>query len=115
MTHDKTFAGTLLVHNVYFSLNDRSDEACQRLVEACRTYLPAHDGVVFFACGVLEDELRRDVNDRDFDVALHIIFQDRAAHDRYQVSANHLRFIAENKDNWKRVRVFDSLAGQTAR
>jgi len=32
-----------------------------------------------FAAGTLADELNRPVNDRDFDVALHIVFQDRKA------------------------------------
>jgi hypothetical protein len=99
---------SLLAHNVFFALHDRSEPARARLLEACRKYLALHDGVVFFACGVLADELRRDVNDRDFDVALHIVFRDQAAHDRYQETPAHLQFIAENKANWKAVRVFDS-------
>ncbi len=100
----------LLAHNVYFSLHDRTEAARTRLLEACRKHLPGHAGIVLFACGVLADELRREVNDRDFDVGLHILFRDQAAHDAYQDSAAHHRFIAENKDTWKRVRVFDSLA-----
>ena len=52
--------------------------------------------------------LRAPVNDRDFDVALHIVFKDRAAHDQYQDAPRHKQFIDENKDNWKKVRVFDS-------
>jgi hypothetical protein len=113
MTPSHSTAGPLLVHNVYFSLHDRSEAARARLLEACRKHLPGHAGIVFFACGVLADELRREVNDHDFDVSLHIIFRDRAAHDVYQDSADHHRFIAENKSTWKRVRVFDSMAGQT--
>jgi hypothetical protein len=103
----------LLVHNVYFALIDSSPHARQRLVDACRKYLPNHPGIVFFACGVLADELNREVNDRDFDVGLHIIFKDQAAHDHYQNTEAHLSFIAENKSTWRRVRVFDSVAGQT--
>ena len=33
----------------------------------------------------------------------------QAAHDAYQPSPGHQQFIAENKTNWKRVRVFDSV------
>ena len=44
-----------------------------------------------------------------FDVALHVVFTDRAAHDAYQADATHDRFIAEMKHNWAKVRVFDSL------
>jgi hypothetical protein len=104
----------LLVHNVYFTLNDRSPVAVQRLIDACRKYLPGHAGIVFFACGGLADELRREVNVRDWDVGLHIIFQDQAAHDAYQDSAAHHQFIAENRASWRQVRVFDSVAGQSA-
>lgn len=99
----------LLAHNVFFALHDRSESARQQLLAACRKYLAPHSGIVFFACGVLADELRREVNDRDFDVALHIVFRDQAAHDHYQSTPAHLQFIAENKSNWKNVRVFDSV------
>jgi hypothetical protein len=108
-----THADGLLVHNVYFQLSDRSPEAKYQLVQACRKYLPGHRGIVFFACGVLAEALDREVNDRDFDVALHIVFQDQAAHDHYQDTPAHHQFIAENKANWNTVRVFDSVAGQS--
>ena len=48
-------------------------------------------------------------NDVQFDVALHIVFKDIASHDKYAVAKRHKQFIAENKDNWKKVRVFDSI------
>ncbi len=105
-------ARTLLAHNVYFSLNDRSDAAREKLVAACKKYLSGHPGTVFFAAGVLAGELDRPVNDRDFDVALHVIFDSREAHDRYQKDARHLKFIEENTSNWKKVRVFDSYVGK---
>jgi hypothetical protein len=103
----------LLVHNVFFSLEDRSTEAKNKLLQACRKYLTEHPGIVFFACGVLAEELKREVNDRDFDVGLHVVFKDKAAHDHYQLSAAHHRVIAENRANWKKVRVFDSTASQS--
>ena len=31
-----------------------------------------------------------------------------AAHDAYQKAERHLKFIEENEDTWKKVRVFDS-------
>jgi hypothetical protein len=99
----------MLAHNVYFSLKDPSPAARQRLVAACQKYLSQHPGTVFFAAGTRAEALNRDVNDRDFDVGLHVIFTDQAAHDRYQAAPAHHQFIAENKDNWKKVRVFDSV------
>jgi hypothetical protein len=53
-------------------------------------------------------DLVREVNQRDFDIALQLVFESREAHDRYQAHERHQRFIAENRDNWARVRVFDA-------
>jgi len=103
----------LLAHNVFFTLKDNSAAAKEKLAAACRKYLTPHPGIVFFACGTRAEELKREVNDRDFDVGLHIIFQDQAAHDRYQEAPLHFQFIDENKANWKTVRVFDSVVEQT--
>lgn len=104
--------GPMLAHNVYFSLKDNSAEAKNRLVAACRKHLSKHEGEVFFAAGTLAEDLQREVNDRDFDVALHIFFKDKASHDKYQDAQRHRKFIEENKDNWKKVRVFDSVIRQ---
>jgi hypothetical protein len=97
-----------LVHCVYFTLKDNTPEARKKLVAACEKYLTKHPGEVFFSAGPRVDELDRGVNDRDFDVALVIVFKDKAAHDQYQDAKRHKQFIAENKAAWKKVRVFDS-------
>ena len=99
----------MIVHDVYLALKDNSAAARQKLVDACKKYLSKHPGEVFFAAGTLAEDLKREVNDRDFDVALHIVFRDRKAHDQYQDAPRHKQFIDENKDNWKKVRVFDSV------
>ena len=98
-----------LSHDVYFTLPDNTAAAGAKLVADCKKYLGGHPGEAFFACGTRAEDFRRDVNDQKFDVALHIIFEDQAAHDAYQAAARHDQFIAENKANWKQVRVFDSL------
>jgi hypothetical protein len=102
-------SGPLLSHDVYFSLKDNSPAAKKKLVAACKKYLSGHDGEVFFAAGVLVESLKRKVNDLEFDVALHIVFKDLAAQEKYQVAKRHQQFIDENKQNWKKVRVFDSF------
>lgn len=102
-------AEALLAHNVYFTLTDSSTAARNRLLETCKKYLSTHPGTVFFAVGTRATELSRPVNDLEFDIGLHIIFQNQAAHDAYQVAPLHEQFVEENKGNWKRVRVFDSL------
>ena len=99
----------VLSHDVYFSLNDASPAARAQLVAACKKHLTGHEGALSFSAGVLAAELARPVNDRDFDVALHITFANRAAHDKYQDAPRHKQFIEENQKNWKKVRVFDSM------
>jgi hypothetical protein len=98
-----------LVHNVYFSLNDRSDVAALKLVADCNLYLASQPGILFFAAGTLAKDLNREVNDRDWDVSLHIVFATPQHQEDYQVDPMHLKFIAENKSTWAKVRVFDSL------
>lgn len=98
----------MLAHSVFFSLHDPSRDSIAALVAACREYLDGHPGVVFFGVGTLNPDLDRPVNDRAFDVALHVVFESKAAHDAYQVAPRHLRFIEENKPSWKQVRIFDA-------
>ena len=97
-----------LAHMVFFTLKERTPENTDALVAACRKYLNVQPGIVFFAAGPLCKELDREVNDHDFDVALHLVFEDKAAHDAYQDDPTHQQFINENKATWAKVRVFDS-------
>jgi len=100
-----------LAHIVYFTLLENSPERVEELCAACRHYLTGHDGTVYFSVGTLVPDLDREVNQRDFDVALHLVFSDRQSHDLYQVSDRHQEFIALNRDNWSQVRVYDSNLG----
>jgi hypothetical protein len=96
----------LLSHDVYFTMKDRKN--VDKLVAACHKYLSGHTGEVFYAAGPRAKDLEREVNDKDFDVALHIVFKDKASQDQYQDAPRHKQFIDENKDDWAKVRVFDS-------
>ena len=97
----------MLAHAVYFSLKDRSATAVEKLLASCRTHLTDHPGTTFFSVGTCAP-YDRQVNDRDFDVALLIVFESRAAHDAYQAADRHETFIAENATTWAGVRVFDA-------
>ena len=105
---EKKAKGPALVHNVFFSLKDASGESKKKFIAACKKYLTKHPGEVYFAVGPIASELERPVNDVNFDICLTIVFEDRAAHDKYADAKRHLAFIEENKDSWKKVRVFDS-------
>jgi hypothetical protein len=98
----------MLAHNVYFALNDRSPEAVEKILADCQKYLTGHSGVIFYAAGRRTPDLNRPVNDVEFDVALQVVFENKAAHDEYQKSQRHQTFIAENNSNWKKIRVFDA-------
>ncbi len=98
-----------LSHNVYFKLREGSEKSAAQLMAGCREYLSGHEGSLYFSVGTRAKELTREVNDKDFDVSLIVVFCDQAAHDKYQTHPRHLKFIEENKDLWDSVRVFDSL------
>lgn len=97
-----------LAHIVFFSLNDPSEASRNKLVDACKKYLDKHDGVVYFGVGVNAPEYDREVNDRNYDVALHLVFRTATEQDVYQTHPRHLEFIQQCKPLWKSVRVFDS-------
>lgn len=101
-------APPMIVHNVYFTLHESTPANRQKLVESCRKHLMGHPGVVYCSAGVLSQPLARPVNDREFDVGLHVVFRSMADHDAYQTHPRHLQFIEENKPTWKKVRVFDA-------
>jgi len=96
-------------HNVYFSLKDKSAEKVAALIADSKATLAPIAGIESFVCGIPEPEATRDVNDRDWDVALHVLFVSKAAHDAYQVDAQHDVYVERNADNWARVRVFDTV------
>lgn len=108
MARTNTTAEPQLAHMVYFKLTDNSGANKAKLLAACKAFLSGHPGTVSFAVGTLANDLNREVNDRDFDVSLHLVFANKAAHDKYDQHPKHLKFIEENKDNWAKVRVFDS-------
>lgn len=96
-------------HNVFFTLNDKSSPAVEQFIADSKRYLAVIPGINSFACGVIEAELDREVNDRDFDVALHVLFESKETHDAYQIAPEHNEFVARNSDNWTAVRVFDTV------
>ena len=98
----------MIAHNVYFTLKDNSPEAQRALLDACHNYLSHHAGIIHFWCGVLAEDHVRDVNDRDWEVGLHVIFEDKAAHDYYHDHPDHQQFVAEMQSNWAASRVFDT-------
>lgn len=98
----------IIGHMVYFTLKNSTPDNIAQLLLACQKYLSNHPGTIYFGVGTLAEGFDREVNDQSWDVALHLVFCDKEAHDAYQVHPRHEQFIAENKETWQSVRVFDS-------
>jgi hypothetical protein len=95
-------------HSVYFKLKEPTTENVDALVADIKDKLDGHPGVLVFNVGVVGTDFTRPVNDNNFEVALYLLFENRAAHDTYQVSERHQAYIAGNKESWAAVRVFDA-------
>ena len=95
-------------HMVFFELKDKSPEAKKKLVDACYKYLKNHDGVLYFSAGPRAEEAKEAVSATDWDVALHIVFKNKAALDKYIPHPDHKKFVDDNKAGWKGVKVYDS-------
>ncbi len=104
-----------LAHVVFFTLKDRSSEARQKLIAACLEDLTGHEGTVSFSVGTIAEDVVEPVSDRDFDVALHLMFENKEANATYQKSRRHQKFLEENKATWSKVRVFDSYLAPISR
>ena len=104
---DAAEKGPMLAHNVYFTLKDNSEAAKKAVVDDGHSLLAPLPGILFYAAGTVSD-VQRDVIDKDYDVALHCVFESKAAMEKYLVAPKHLEFVAKHKANWKKVRVFDS-------
>ena len=98
-----------VAHNVFFEMKDKSAEAKKKVVDACYKYLKNHDGVLSFSAGVRAEGVKEPVSAADWDVGLHIVFKDKASLAKYGPHPDHRKFIDENKENWKGVKVYDSL------
>ena len=97
-------------HCVYFTLLDHSNSALELFLESAHRYLSDHEGCVYFGVGLRSEQHQREVNDEEFHVALTLVFDSQASHDKYQMAPRHLKFMETQWANWSSVRVFDSFA-----
>ena len=97
-----------LAHMVFFTLKDHSKESRDRFVASCQKHLGGHKGTASFSVGIIAEDVEEPVSVRDFDVALHVVFEDKASRDVYLEHPRHKQFVEENKASFAKVRVFDS-------
>jgi hypothetical protein len=103
----------MIAHNVYFRLNDNRPAVVQAMIADCHKYRSALPGIVFYAAGTPSDA-DRSLSDSDYDVSLHVVFQDRAAMETYMTVPKHVEFMAKYEPQWKDVLVFDSCVSRGA-
>src|SRR4051794_38976988 len=68
-----------LAHMVFFTLKDHSSSARKAFIASCKKYLTDHEGTVSFSVGAIAEDVEEPVSVRDFDVALHVVFESKAA------------------------------------
>jgi hypothetical protein len=106
-------AGPQLAHMVFFSLKDHSSEAREKFVASCQKHLTGHEGTVYFSVGTIAEDVEEPVSVKDFDVALHVLFENKDAKAKYLEHPRHKRFVDENRASFAKVRVFDSYLAKS--
>lgn len=94
------------IHNVYFWLkNDLGQEALSAFEQglAALTRDPAVRAGYFGQAANTD----RAVVENSYDYSLVLLFDDLAAHDRYQAGAVHVEFVHNHSSKWSRVVVYD--------
>lgn len=97
-----------IAHDLYFSLKDDSPEGRAELIAEARRCLAPHPGIAYFSTGELKDDLKGAFVDRDFDVVVHMVFENRQALAKYARTKLHGEFIAKQFATFKSVRIFDA-------
>lgn len=97
-----------LAHSVIFALKDRSPASRDAFVATCEKYLSGHRGTVSFAVGVIAEDVVEPPSDREFDVTVHVIFEDKKMLEAYLKSERHGEFVKAIAGKTAKVRVFDS-------
>jgi hypothetical protein len=96
------------VHMVFFWLKDSTDVV--KFNDGTRQLMEGIDEVVSYHIGEPAGT-PRDVVDNTYTVCLIATFDTKDDQDAYQVHPLHQQYVAENKDKWTRVQIFDSWAG----
>jgi hypothetical protein len=109
---DQSSAAPKLAHMVFFLLADNGAQFARDFMEACIKYLSpvaGHNGQYHFSVGLRDVDIARDVSATDFDVAMHIIFDDQKSYDLYSKSEEHEDFITATAGMSPSRKVLDSF------
>jgi hypothetical protein len=95
-------------HMFFFQLSDTSRELVDHFIELSRKYLSDHPGQQHFSVGVRALEINRDVSGTNFEVSVHMIFENIAAFNAYSLSDRHEEFITQSAGMSPERIVYDS-------
>lgn len=83
----------MLSHVVIFWIKpDAAPDAADTVLAGCHQYLKDLPGVAHFHAGKMVPS-RRPVVDQSYQVALNVVFTDKAAEEAYQIHPTHLEFV----------------------
>lgn len=99
-----------LAHAVFFDLTDASESGA--LISDCRRSLSAIPGVQLLEAGARCPEFTGPRNAQDFDVAVWVLFDDRSAHDAYQLHPQHRALVERWTPKLAGVQVFDAYVAE---
>lgn len=94
-------------HIVIFWTDPEKPNAAEELIAGAEKYLKPIPGVQHFHVGKMAQS-HRPVVDQSYQVALNIVFPDKATQDAYQEHPMHVEFVEKVfKPNTKKVVVYD--------
>ena len=94
-------------HVVVFWTDPAKADAVEELVAGAEKYLRDIPGTLMFHVGRMVGS-ERPVVDQSYQVALNLVFTDKAAQDAYQVHPQHIEFVEKVfKPNCVRVLIYD--------
>lgn len=95
----------MIVHQVFFWLH-KPEQDLNDVMEGCRL-IGKIDSASDFSVGVPAKTPKREVIDDSYHIALVVYFDSIENHDVYQEHPDHLQFIADHKEKWAKVQVYD--------
>ncbi len=94
-------------HVVIFWTHENTPQVADELIAGANKYLKGLPGILHFHIGKMVPS-SRPVVDQSYQVALNIIFKDKASQDAYQNHPGHLEFVDKVfKKLCKAVKVYD--------
>jgi hypothetical protein len=96
-------------HMFFFQLSDTSKDLVNDFIDLCVKYLSHHPGQEYFSVGCRALEINRSVSATNFEIAVHMVFVNQAAYEKYSNSKQHNDFITHSAGMSPARIVYDSF------